>query len=539
MRSRNLTPTIAAYLIVLVVLTAGLTDLILLFTTQNLLIQSLVQHQRQVLGFLQERLEGAETADTERLRSVLQTFQARTDGNVQYSVLHMATEEQIPVVVPGADALSKARMRDALLQSIRTGREETRYHGTTFGVFRRQHKTATVVLPLQRSGRSYAAIAATFSLEPIYQQLRQTQSLVLLYVVLNTLVLTALGTFWLSRITVQPLRRLVQMADQRRGEYEFFHLGDRASNDVQRLSNSLNQMLMRIRDDRQQLQHTIASLEKANRQLKEAKDKIVRTEKMASVGRMASGIAHEIGNPIGIVLGYLQMSRRADISEDKRQEFLERSETEVQRIRSILHQLLHFSRNQSSDRQWVSIHSLLADLLQSMAYQPAMKHIRVQSELKAEEDAVFCDELQLRQVLLNLLINAVDSIEAAKGGRGGRIDLRTENVAETSPETDGTAISRWLQITVSDNGAGFSSEGTDNIFDPFYTTKEPGKGTGLGLSVSFTIVENLGGRIRAIQPPDGGASLVVQLPLQERSETPDPRSDTAPDDPERQPSAQG
>jgi signal transduction histidine kinase len=522
MRSKNLTSTIAVYLVVLLVLTAGLTDIILTFYTQNLLIQSELSHHRKMLSLLQNQLEQAETSDPERLRSILQTLQASKDGNVRHAVLHMAAEDRTPVVVPEPDELLRARMKDALLYAVRTGKELTRFHGTTFGVFQRQYKTATVVMPLLRSGRTYAAVATTVSLEPIYAQLRQSQLFVLLYVVVNTLILTALGIFWFSRITVQPLRRLVQMADQRRGEYEFFHLEGKASNDYQRLSNSLNQMLMRIRDDRQQLQHTIASLEKTNRKLNDAKDTLVRAEKMASVGRMAAGVAHEIGNPIGIVLGYLQMLHRSDLSDEQRKVFLERSETEVLRIRTILHQLLHFSQSRNVDKRWVSVHALLKELVQALTYQANTKEIRVESLLEAEEDRIYCDELQLRQVLLNLLINATDSIKAVHSSGEGRIHLHTKNVVESFVADGGTGAAQWLQIAVSDNGGGFSSEDIDSIFDPFYTTKDAGRGTGLGLWVSFSIVESLGGGIRASNRPEGGASMMVQLPLQENSEAPGP-----------------
>jgi signal transduction histidine kinase len=269
-------------------------------------------------------------------------------------------------------------------------------------------------------------------------------------------------------------------------------------------------MLTRISSDKHKLQATVASLEKANIELKNTQREMISAEKLASVGRLAAGIAHEIGNPIGIVLGYLDMIQQGGLDAADQADFLKRTEDEVQRISAIIRQLLDLARPKDRKNEAVSVNAVIGDIVDVMQSQPVMNDIRIVVRLDAIDDAVWGNDDRLRQVFLNLLLNAADAIHAGKGVENRQIMIQTSNADSVD-----AAPSSLLQIRFTDSGDGIESDMLQNIFDPFYTTKEPGKGTGLGLSVSYMIIEGMGGTIRAQSEPGQGATFSIQLPVME------------------------
>jgi signal transduction histidine kinase len=282
-------------------------------------------------------------------------------------------------------------------------------------------------------------------------------------------------------------------------------------NELNRLSKSLNLMLSRISADKEKLRSTVQSLEQANRELQKAQKEIIRAEKLASVGRLSAGIAHEIGNPIGIVIGYLELLKQADVTEDERQEYIQRAEEEIERINTIIRQLLEVSRPAKTGRTTVAVHDLIHDLADVLRMQPLMSGITLSLNLNAAEDTVWADSNQLRQVFLNLIINAADAIKGAGKESGGTLKISTR--LETEGNSGKEQPFDYLEISFADDGSGIAEESLGNIFDPFFTTKEPGKGTGLGLSVSFMIVESLGGQMTGESKEGWGTTMSIKLPL--------------------------
>ncbi|RPJ74676.1 MAG: hypothetical protein EHM15_04925 [Desulfobacteraceae bacterium] len=238
---------------------------------------------------------------------------------------------------------------------------------------------------------------------------------------------------------------------------------------------------------------------------------MIRAEKLASVGRLSAGIAHEIGNPIGIVTGYLDLLKQVDLAPEERVEYMERAQREIDRISTIIRQLLEISRPSPAGSHRVSVHSLLEDMAEVLNVQPFMSHVHFYLRLDAPDDAVVADTNQLRQVFLNLIINAADAISARNDVTRGELVVSTENRG-----TDGAVGGDgkpWLLVRFSDNGTGIAEENLRDVFDPFYTTKEPGKGTGLGLSVSFMIVESFGGRMEVDSTVGHGTTMTVVMPV--------------------------
>ncbi|UCD81318.1 MAG: hypothetical protein JSW26_07800, partial [Desulfobacterales bacterium] len=253
------------------------------------------------------------------------------------------------------------------------------------------------------------------------------------------------------------------------------------------------------------------SLEETNLELKKAQREIIRAEKLASVGRLAAGIAHEIGNPIGIVIGYLELLKQRDIAEDESREYIQRTEQEIERINTIIRQLLEISRPSNSGRMAVAVHDLILDTADVLRVQPLMSNIELCLSLDAEEDSVWADPNQLRQVFLNLIINAADAISSKDQEGVGKLKISTEH--DKVIDSENRTASDHLIISFIDDGPGIAEKNLSNIFDPFFTTKDPGKGTGLGLYVSFMIVEDLGGKMTGVSEVGKGTTMIIFLPL--------------------------
>ena len=169
------------------------------------------------------------------------------------------------------------------------------------------------------------------------------------------------------------------------------------------------------------------------------------------------------------------------------------------------------SRSYAGESKPVSIHQLLQDLILVFNFQPAANTIVFESNLNAIDDLIFADPDRLRQVFLNILLNAVDAVNSSLSS-DTRIKISTEATISDSDLPDGSEGS-FITVTIQDNGPGIPPENLPHVFDPFFTTKPPGKGTGLGLSVSFMIVEKLGGNITVSNREEIGASFKVVLPL--------------------------
>jgi len=396
-------------------------------------------------------------------------------------------------------------------QSILAGDKITRYQGTTWGVFWQQSRHLILAAPIFRKGRVVVGASVVLPLEKTYSSLRQTQYIIFIYIFINTVVLTLVGLYRLSRLTVKPLQRLVKRADEYREDDEIIFLSDKGDNEFNKLSRALNSMLTNIAADKETLRMTVKSLEEANLDLKQAQQDVIRAEKLASVGRLSSGIAHEIGNPIGIVVGYLELLKQDDITDEDRREFILRTESEINRINSIIRQLLDFSRPDSEQTQTFSVHDILTETMSVVQLQPSMVDIDLQLDLLAEEDTVVADGDHLRQVFLNLLINAADAISSLEKPVEGRISVTSSAAVDSLSDINHPV--NMIKIDVTDNGPGIPKENLGNIFDPFFTTKDPGKGTGLGLSVCFMIVDGMGGKIGATSADGSGTTMEIYLPL--------------------------
>jgi two-component system, NtrC family, sensor kinase len=209
-------------------------------------------------------------------------------------------------------------------------------------------------------------------------------------------------------------------------------------------------------------------------------------------------LAHEIGNPLGIVLGYLDIIKSGKLSSRETSDLLARLETEVTKIHLIIRQMLDFSRPGSGCPNRISLHTTVAEALAVLEPHPMMSRVKVHATMNCAPDIVWADANQLQQVIINIIINAVDAMEDC-----------------SDPEITITTIieDNFIKLSVWDSGPGVDEGSLDRLFEPFYTTKEPGKSTGMGLAVCYRIVEAAGGKIRAVNRSEGGLNVITELPL--------------------------
>ncbi|MDR9500307.1 MAG: ATP-binding protein [Desulfurivibrionaceae bacterium] len=382
--------------------------------------------------------------------------------------------------------------------------------GSSFGLLGRRHDYFLTAMPVPL-GQELAGVGVELALAPLYQELLAGQRLIAIYFALNLAVLTFFAYHRLAGLLIKPLQLLARRAEEYQDEASFYFLSDRRGDDVSALSTSLNRMLRRINTDRRKLQEMVMALEEANVSLIRAQQEVIQAEKLASVGRLSAGIAHEIGNPVGIVLGYLELLQQENLEPGDRLDFIRRAIEEINRINTIIRQLLDLARSGDDEQGRVHLHELLTDMHHRLKDQPLLAAMTIVLDLRADHDAVEAIADKLRQVFLNIIMNAADAVQGNGAEPAGLLTIAT--ATGTASLQPGQAEVPVLKISCTDNGPGIATENVETLFDPFFTTKEPGKGTGLGLSVSYMIIDNAKGKITAARRPQGGTVFTVLLPL--------------------------
>lgn len=381
-------------------------------------------------------------------------------------------------------------------QTLVTGKSTTRFSGQTWGVLWLSSKAVIIATPVLHGSSLLGSVAVWSTLHSVYREVRRSGKLILIYILLNTLILISVGLYLLSRSVVKPVHKLLHITEAFRKGESLPLFPDVSENEMGQLNRSLKMMLKRLEENKEELQAHITSLEKANEEIRRTQAELIKSEKLASVGRLATGIAHEIGNPMGIILGYMDLLKRNDLTAQERVDFLSRVESEITRINGIIRQLLDFSRPAGGEPEETNVHQVILATLKMLEPQPLMAGIDPDIQFHAEKDAIWADPNQLQQVFLNIIMNAADAMTSEKS-----LSIRTSNIDNN------------IRIQFEDNGIGIPEEDLGGIFDPFYTTKPPGKGTGLGLSVSYTIIKGLGGNIRARNNPGPGVTIILDIPL--------------------------
>ncbi len=228
------------------------------------------------------------------------------------------------------------------------------------------------------------------------------------------------------------------------------------------------------------------------------REQMAQADKLASIGELSAGIAHEINNPLGIILGYTQLLMRSETKDSSRYADLKTIEKHVRNCKAIVEDLLNFARTSPPKKEMVDIHKVIEDVISFVRHHADLDGISLETKYDRRIGPLLLDEKKIKQVLINLIMNARHAVE----GDG------TIQVTTALNESQTKAV-----IKVIDDGYGIEKKNLNRIFDPFFTTKPTGQGTGLGLSVSYGIIKNHGGSIYVRSQPGEGSTFTIVLPL--------------------------
>ncbi len=324
-----------------------------------------------------------------------------------------------------------------------------------------------------------------------------TPFILVAYIVVFAVVIAVFGTLLLSRAIIRPLKNLVEATEKiSEGNFDI-QVQEESQNEIGQLARAFNEMAAELAQRQKNLESRLTELGQTNRELKETRDQLIISEKLASVGKLASGVAHEIGNPLSIISGYLEMISKSKNLDEREQDLLARVDGEVKRIHQIIRELLEYSRPPSDRMEFVDVNQAIMESLKLIEVQKDFHKVKTNLYFNQALPAIPAGPNQLKQVLINLLFNALDSMP-----EGGSLQIRT-----AASDND----SREICIEIADSGIGIPPEHLTKIFDPFFTTKEPGKGVGLGLSVSLRLVEAMGGKIEVESVKGEGSVFRIKL----------------------------
>jgi two-component system NtrC family sensor kinase len=374
----------------------------------------------------------------------------------------------------------------------------------------------------------------TASVLPVsFSTIDRSQGLFIVLVVVDILIFVVLGNHLVKRLVLRPLNETVAVAEAiAHGDYER-RVPEGRTREMAGLSRSLNRLTDELLHNQERLAENVRSLDETNRILNETQRELIQVEKMASIGRLAAGIAHEIGNPLGALIGYASVLRRrgAEVT------LLDGIEREARRIDQIVRGLLDYARPGNAPREIVDVNASLRRVLVLLQKQGRLAAVELNLDLQTELPGIAANQHRLDQVFLNLFSNA----DAAMEGEG-RLTVHTRaeiyhpdrplpvRRADDPPGIDYSHLRRLrhgaihdprsleadmpvVRVVIADSGPGISKENLDAVFDPFFTTKPPGEGTGLGLAIVAGTVAELGGRIELTSVPGGGATFHLFFPI--------------------------
>jgi two-component system NtrC family sensor kinase len=339
--------------------------------------------------------------------------------------------------------------------------------------------------------------------------LAESTRMMLIYTVLAVIVISVLTGVFVLRLVHRPVRILKRGTEELAKGDLGYQIAVESTDELGDLANSFNVMSLQLRAANEEITSWARTLEtrveEKTNELKRAHEHVVHVEKMASIGKMAAVVAHEINNPLSGILTYAKLLKKwiqkVEGNEQKRTEIrecLDLVESESKRCGDLVKNLLMFSRSAPMNLEWADVNQVVDRCIRLVQHHLDLGNVQLQVETATDLPMLHCDPAQVEQVLLALVMNAIDAMP-----RGGNLMVRTRSLPQ----------SRQIEIQVRDDGVGIPPDLLPRMFEPFLTTKETGKGVGLGLAISKTIVERHGGVIEVESQPGRGTTFYIFLPV--------------------------
>ncbi len=355
--------------------------------------------------------------------------------------------------------------------------------------------------------RTLGVLDTNISLASTERSVAESRRQVLLYTGLAIFGVALLCAAFVQHMLAGPLRALKE-GTRRVGSGELgYQIQLRSSGELKDLARSFNTMSCQLLEDDRQINAWTRTLEQRveekTRELSGAQEEMLRVERMASIGKLAAVVAHEINNPLAGILTYAKLLKKRLSREAKPDaeniSMLDLVESESRRCGEIVKNLMTFARPTAMNREPADLNNVIGRCVRLVQHQLKLKNIELQTQFDKDLPLVRCDNGQIEQVILALVMNAIDAMP-----NGGNLTL-------SSRKGPGPAE---IQLEVRDDGVGMPPDVLANMFEPFFTTKERGRGLGLGLAISRNIVDRHGGRIAVASEPGRGTAFTITLPLQ-------------------------
>ncbi len=395
------------------------------------------------------------------------------------------------------------------------------------------HDALDIATPLSIGKKRWGTLKFAISLKRLDNEIRAT--IIGVFLVTMVLLLCGLaGIVLLSRRFIRPITDLAITMEEARGDMLDVKVDVEGGDEIALLGQSFNKMIERIRQSNLKLKKThkellqfvgliektgedvlsvkvdiegcdeitllcdsfnsmIDRIRESNMNLKRTHERLLQSQKLASLGILASGIAHEINNPLGGMFNCVQMLKQNSTNSEMRERYMKLLNDGLNRIESTVGKLLWMARKDAKNPKVVDIKSSLENIYAFVEYQMKMNYITYREDVQ-DGTSILIDPHDLHQVLMNLIINAVQSMKD-----GGILSV-------SAHKNNGTVM-----IEMSDSGEGIDKEDLNNIFDPFYTTKMPGEGTGLGLWVTYEIIKSYNGEISVESETGKGSKFTLQF----------------------------
>ncbi|MGE5752338.1 MAG: ATP-binding protein [Deltaproteobacteria bacterium] len=443
--------------------------------------------------------------------------------SIELSMERRQTEAAVSVayavrnaVEKGEDARFSPNIRSVTLlsESPTAGQPLVMPAGERSGGILSLHSAVDVTLPLSKGTNGAKGVRVTYFSPGIEKEARHLVEVAGILVGADIVVMVLFGAFLMDRTVARPIRRLAAVFEKIAGGDHLLRADETPGNELGQLGASFNRR--------------VNAMLSAQKKARQAEQETFRSEKLATVGRLAAGVAHEVGNPLMAIRGYAEFLRATPSSRAEQDECLGKIVAETRKIERIVRSLLSVAAPGGGEGEDADVNAVIRETMELLSFRRMFRDIEVRIEYGETARARLAAD-RLQQVLLNLLINAVDAM-----GNNGSLRVRTYNVDPWVPRPlrtirrrasdpawvdvvplrgeGGSVPARGVAVSISDTGCGISQGDLESIFDPFFTTKDPGKGTGLGLSVSRAIVEGAGGEILAESVEGSGSTFTVILP---------------------------
>lgn len=489
----------------------GLIALAIYTETQDLLTQNLIRSRllaSTIEGALPTvMLEGrADLArrflqEVQRAPGLAQVEIYRRDGTPAFQ--DPSTVQEVRKREPGVraytyppDSRPLGETDPRIVEVMGAAEEKTYYRGEG------AEEALTHLLPIANQPRCYrchsadhavrGAVLVATSMAEVRDAIRVNRNRLLAIGALTIVAVGLLLNVLLQRYVLSPMEGMVgTMRQVAKGE-TFQPVRVASRDEMGELAAAFNRMAEALRQREEDLQRTLHDL-------RQTQDQLIQTEKLSALGLLVSGVAHEVNNPLTVVLGYAELLLETRCPPEFRRD-LEKIRNEAARIKQIVQNLMTFARFHKPERHQVHVSEILSQTLALREHELRVNNIELRLDLDPRLPPVTADAHQLQQVFLNLILNAEQAMIEAQG--------RGTLMVSTSFHPPST-----VRVEIMDDGPGISEEILPRIFDPFFTTKGVGKGTGLGLSVSYGIVHEHGGEIRVASRP-GRTTFTIELPAE-------------------------